>query len=155
MHGANARRQKLPRMTSPAIIGTRSSRARTGCAAEHPCIRDERCGQIRSTRLAPATRMPAKNSLPDVHIHIGRVELTAVTAPRRRAPQQLRSAEQASRCALDEYLAAAQAEDAMSNALAIAGVSAVLKDLLDSGMIDHKITDAGAGCHGIRARDPT
>ena len=29
----------------------------------------------------------------------------------------------------------------MSNALAIAGVSAVLKDLLDSGMIDHRITD--------------
>jgi hypothetical protein len=34
----------------------------------------------------------------------------------------------------------------MSNALAIAGVSAVLKDLLDSGMIDHRVTDAlGAG----------
>jgi hypothetical protein len=34
----------------------------------------------------------------------------------------------------------------MSNALAIAGVSAVLKDLLDSGLIDHQITDAlGAG----------
>lgn len=34
----------------------------------------------------------------------------------------------------------------MSNALAIAGVSAVLKDLLDSGLIDHRITDAlGAG----------
>lgn len=34
----------------------------------------------------------------------------------------------------------------MSNALAIAGVSAVLKDLLDSGMIDHQVTDAlGAG----------
>jgi hypothetical protein len=34
----------------------------------------------------------------------------------------------------------------MSNALAIAGVSAVLKDLLDSGMIDHQITDTlGAG----------
>jgi hypothetical protein len=34
----------------------------------------------------------------------------------------------------------------MSNALAIAGVSAVLRDLLDSGMIDHKVTDAlGAG----------
>ncbi len=34
----------------------------------------------------------------------------------------------------------------MSNALAIAGVSAVLKDLLDSGMIDHQVTDTlGAG----------
>jgi len=34
----------------------------------------------------------------------------------------------------------------MSNALAIAGVSAVLKDLLDSGLIDHRVTDAvGAG----------
>ncbi len=34
----------------------------------------------------------------------------------------------------------------MSNALAIAGVSAVLRDLLDTGMIDHKVTDAlGAG----------
>ena len=34
----------------------------------------------------------------------------------------------------------------MSNALAIAGVSAVLKDLLDSGLIDHQVTDAlGAG----------
>jgi hypothetical protein len=34
----------------------------------------------------------------------------------------------------------------MSNALAIAGVSAVLKDLLDSGVIDHQVTDAlGAG----------
>jgi hypothetical protein len=30
----------------------------------------------------------------------------------------------------------------MSSALAIAGVTAVLKDLLDSGMIDHHITDA-------------
>jgi hypothetical protein len=30
----------------------------------------------------------------------------------------------------------------MSNALAIAGVSAVLKDLLDSGLIDHRVTDA-------------
>ncbi len=30
----------------------------------------------------------------------------------------------------------------MSSALAIAGVTAVLKDLLDSGMIDHKVTDA-------------
>lgn len=30
----------------------------------------------------------------------------------------------------------------MSNALAIAGVTAVLRDLLDSGMIDHEITDA-------------
>lgn len=34
----------------------------------------------------------------------------------------------------------------MSNALAIAGVTAVLKDLLDSGLIDHRVTDAlGAG----------
>ena len=34
----------------------------------------------------------------------------------------------------------------MSNALAIAGVSAVLKDLLDSGLIDHEVTDTlGAG----------
>ncbi len=34
----------------------------------------------------------------------------------------------------------------MSNALAIAGVSAVLKDLLDSGVIDHQVTDVlGAG----------
>jgi Pvc16 N-terminal domain len=34
----------------------------------------------------------------------------------------------------------------MSNALAIAGVTAVIRDLLDSGMIDHKVTDAtGAG----------
>ena len=34
----------------------------------------------------------------------------------------------------------------MSNALAIAGVTAVLKDLLDSGLIDHAINDAlGAG----------
>ncbi|MEO8070559.1 MAG: DUF4255 domain-containing protein [Acidobacteriota bacterium] len=30
----------------------------------------------------------------------------------------------------------------MSNALAIAGVSAVLKDLLDTGLIDHQVTDA-------------
>ena len=30
----------------------------------------------------------------------------------------------------------------MSNALAIAGVSAVLKDLLDSGLVDHQVTDA-------------
>ena len=30
----------------------------------------------------------------------------------------------------------------MSHALAIAGVSAVLKDLLDSGLIDHRVTDA-------------
>jgi hypothetical protein len=30
----------------------------------------------------------------------------------------------------------------MSNALAIAGVTAVLRDLLDSGLIDHRITDA-------------
>lgn len=30
----------------------------------------------------------------------------------------------------------------MSNALAIAGVTAVLRDLLDSGLIDHKVTDA-------------
>jgi hypothetical protein len=30
----------------------------------------------------------------------------------------------------------------MSNALAIAGVTAVLRDLLDSGLIDHQITDA-------------
>ncbi|MFJ3461242.1 Pvc16 family protein [Achromobacter spanius] len=34
----------------------------------------------------------------------------------------------------------------MSNALAIAAVTAVIKDLLDSGMIDHAVTDAlGAG----------
>lgn len=34
----------------------------------------------------------------------------------------------------------------MSNALAIAGVTAVLKDLLDSGVIDHQVTDVlGAG----------
>ena len=34
----------------------------------------------------------------------------------------------------------------MSNALAIAGVSAVLKDLLDTGLIDHQVTDTlGAG----------
>jgi len=34
----------------------------------------------------------------------------------------------------------------VSNALAIAGVSAVLRDLLDSGLIDHQVTDAlGAG----------
>ena len=34
----------------------------------------------------------------------------------------------------------------MSNALAIAGVTAVLKDLLDSGLIDHQVTDTlGAG----------
>src|SRR5262245_21037039 len=34
----------------------------------------------------------------------------------------------------------------MSNALAIAGVTAVLRDLLDSGMIDHAVTDVmGAG----------
>ena len=34
----------------------------------------------------------------------------------------------------------------MSNALAIAGVSAVLRDLLDSGLIDHQVTDTlGAG----------
>ena len=30
----------------------------------------------------------------------------------------------------------------MSNALAIAGVTAVIKDLLDSGLIDHQVTDA-------------
>src|SRR5262245_49917777 len=30
----------------------------------------------------------------------------------------------------------------MSNALAIAGVTAVVRDLLDSGLIDHQITDA-------------
>ena len=29
----------------------------------------------------------------------------------------------------------------MSNALAFAGVTAVLKDLLDTGMIDHEVTD--------------
>jgi uncharacterized protein DUF4255 len=34
----------------------------------------------------------------------------------------------------------------MSNALAIAGVTAVIRDLLDSGMVDHKVTDTlGAG----------
>jgi len=34
----------------------------------------------------------------------------------------------------------------VSNALAIAGVSAVLKDMLDSGLIDHQVTDTlGAG----------
>jgi hypothetical protein len=34
----------------------------------------------------------------------------------------------------------------MSNALAIAGVTAVLKDLLDSGLVDHRVTDTlGAG----------
>jgi hypothetical protein len=34
----------------------------------------------------------------------------------------------------------------VSNALAIAGVTAVLRDLLDSGLIDHQVTDAlGAG----------
>ena len=34
----------------------------------------------------------------------------------------------------------------MSNALAIAGVTAVIKDLLDSGLIDHAVIDAmGAG----------
>lgn len=34
----------------------------------------------------------------------------------------------------------------MSNALAIAGTTAVLKDLLDSGLIDHRVTDVlGAG----------
>jgi hypothetical protein len=34
----------------------------------------------------------------------------------------------------------------MSNALAIAAVTAVIKDLLDSGMIDHAVTDTlGAG----------
>ena len=39
-----------------------------------------------------------------------------------------------------------QRKPPMSNALAIAGVSAVLKDLLDSGLIDHQVTDAlGAG----------
>jgi hypothetical protein len=35
----------------------------------------------------------------------------------------------------------------MSNALAIAGVTAVLRDLLDDGMIDHKVTDALG--HGV------
>ena len=41
----------------------------------------------------------------------------------------------------------------MSNALAIAGVSAVLKDLLDSGLIDHQVTDAlGAGVTVVVAR---
>src|SRR4051794_12001575 len=30
----------------------------------------------------------------------------------------------------------------MSNALAYAGVTAVLKDLLDTGVIDHRVTDA-------------
>ncbi|VTU35472.1 DUF4255 domain-containing protein [Variovorax sp. PBL-E5] len=34
----------------------------------------------------------------------------------------------------------------MSNALALAGVTAVLKDLIDTGLIDHQVTDAmGAG----------
>ena len=34
----------------------------------------------------------------------------------------------------------------MSNALALAGVTAVLKDLLDTGLVDHQVTDAlGAG----------
>ena len=34
----------------------------------------------------------------------------------------------------------------MSNALAIAGVTAALKDLLDSGLIDQAVTDTlGAG----------
>ncbi|UCV17570.1 DUF4255 domain-containing protein [Ferribacterium limneticum] len=42
----------------------------------------------------------------------------------------------------------------MSNALAIAGVTAVIKDLLDSGMIDQAITDAmGAGVV-VSARAP-
>lgn len=35
----------------------------------------------------------------------------------------------------------------MSNALAIAGVTAVLRDLLDDGMIDHQVTDALG--HGV------
>ena len=30
----------------------------------------------------------------------------------------------------------------MSNALAIAGVSAVVRDLLNNGFIDHRVTDA-------------
>ena len=76
--------------------------------------------------------------MPDVHIHIGRVELTAVTAP---PPRRERAPAPNNRMSLDEIPAPTQWGRTVSNALAFAGVTAVLKDLLDTGMIDHEVTD--------------
>lgn len=42
----------------------------------------------------------------------------------------------------------------MSNALAIAGVTAILRDLLDSGMIDHEVTDAMGQGVSVTAMPP-
>lgn len=42
----------------------------------------------------------------------------------------------------------------MSNALAIAGVTAVLRDLLDSGLIDHAVTDAMGSGVAVSAAAP-
>lgn len=42
----------------------------------------------------------------------------------------------------------------MSNALAIAGVTAVLKDLLDSGLIEHQVTDAMGQGVAVSAAPP-
>lgn len=42
----------------------------------------------------------------------------------------------------------------MSNALAIAGVTAVLKDLLDTGLIDHQVTDALGASVTVSALPP-
>ena len=42
----------------------------------------------------------------------------------------------------------------MSNALAIAGVTAVLKDLLNNGLIDHNVTGAVGGNVTVTALPP-
>ena len=94
--------------------------------------------------LAPTTtraitggmHAPPRDEPNEVHIHIGRIEVTAVhepAAPRRR-PRHRRP----HRCRSSEYFAKRGPD--MSTALAIAGVTAVLRDLLNDGLINHNVS---------------
>ena len=88
-----------------------------------------------AARTAGAHRHSIDGEATEVHVSIGRIELTRSEA----SPPARRPASSKPSLQLADYLAQ-PAEAFVSNALAIAGVTAVLRDLLNDGIVNHNVS---------------
>ena len=89
-----------------------------------------------AARTAGAHRHSTDGENTEVHVSIGRIELTAVQEA---SPPARRAAPVKPSLPLHDYLARRQREAFVSNALALAGVTAVLRDLLNDRIVNENV----------------
>ena len=142
-----ATHRHVPTTASDAVPARRAPAAhaprRRRCAARrrrHVDRAARHAGAWRPSRRPAASPDRSSQRPPtptEVHVHIGRIEVTAVHERAGAAPQG--RAAPAPRCR-STSTCAARRRPPMSTALAIAGVTAVLRDLLNDGLINHNVS---------------